>query len=100
MTFNNFEKGLFKALAFASIIMLFNFTGDYLNWSITLFESIFVFAFYFFALLVPLYMLVQWIRVTTKERFLKLLIAMLPGLVFSVWFYIMLNALGENLQNF
>ncbi len=100
MTFNNFEKGLFSVLAFSSLVMLFNLISEALNASIVLFDFIYVYVFYFFALLVPLYMLVQWIRITSKERFLKFLISIIPWALFTLWFIVMVNALGENLNQF
>ncbi len=83
---------LFGLLLLLSLLMVFNLVSAYFLWTFAFFTNWIHFVFYGFAAIVPLYYFVQWWKIKSTKRFLTFFLALLPGILFLIWFAIMISS--------
>lgn len=99
-----FDKVLIGLLAIVSLIMIGDLYLDFLfpglNISFDIGWDLFPFAFHIFAIGVPIYFLVKWFVKKDKFYLYTAMISTIPFILFMIWLFIALSALGGALIYF
>ena len=97
MKLSKLEEALFFSLGLISVLMAANIVADMQGVDFSFLDEFIYILFYFLALFVPLYMFIQWMKKSTKTRFLKIVLALVPALLFGVWAMFLATELGYTL---
>ncbi|MGM0436264.1 MAG: hypothetical protein ACQEQA_04360 [Bacillota bacterium] len=100
MKLTRLESALFFSLTLLSVLMAANIIAEMSGVDFSLLEQFIYIVFYFLALFVPLYMFIQWMKYSTKERFAKIVLALIPALLFAMAAMFLSTELGYTLANF
>ena len=93
------KKDRYILILFAIVSMLM-FLALSNRLTIVFFANGIHYPFYLLAILVPLWMCIRWIKRKSKTYFILFMMSIVPGLVFGIWFLIVIVRLGELLSNF
>ena len=83
MKLSKLEEALLFSLTLVSVLMAANIIAGLSGIDFSFLDQFINIVFYFLALFVPLYMFVQWMKKSTNTRLLKVIIAMIPALLFA-----------------
>jgi hypothetical protein len=95
------EEALFFSLIVVSMLIVANILIEMtIGITFSFFSQVIHIAFYILALFTPLYMVIQWMKVSTKERFLKIVLALIPAVLFGFFTVVLSTELGYILASF
>lgn len=100
MNLSKLEEALFFSLGLVSVLMAANIIAQMQGVNFSFLDEFIYIVFYFLALFVPLYMFIQWMKQSTKKRFMKIVLALIPALLFAAWAMFLSTELGYTLANF